>query len=306
MIAQQKRNLLATRRKKCRMWSLLMIIMGLAFMLSGCGKDASRIVVAEVNGQRITVQDVQDELARAPADMRTLYEQNPEDVLDQLISVTLLLQEAARKGAMAPVTLQDVGKPQVKEGIRRFLAQEVKDVKVTDREVAAFYRRNQDKMSGKSLAQVREAIRQMLLVAKREQEATAFVERLRATAAITAYPERLPKPPPLPLASATGEEFKAALQSNRPTVVDFGSSRCVPCIQLRPVLRGVKDAHGDRINVLVMEVSDNREISREYKVRIVPTLIFFDAKGKEVRRSVGYMDREALEKVLRELKFLGA
>ncbi|OGP93583.1 MAG: hypothetical protein A2Z19_00820 [Deltaproteobacteria bacterium RBG_16_54_18] len=123
---------------------------------------------------------------------------------------------------------------------------------------------------------------------------------------MTAYPERLPKPPPLPLASATGEEFKAALQSNRPTVVDFGSSRCVPCIQLRPVLRGVKDAHGDRINVLVMEVSDNREISREYKVRIVPTLIFFDAKGKEVRRSVGYMDREALEKVLRELKFLGA
>jgi thioredoxin 1 len=141
---------------------------------------------------------------------------------------------------------------------------------------------------------------------KKEQAVTAFVERLRATATITAYPERLPKPPPLPLASASAEEFRAALQSNRPTVADFGSNRCVPCIQLRPVLRGLKDTHGERINVLVMEVSDNRDLARQYKVRLVPTLIFFDAKGKEVRRSMGYMDRKAMEKVLRELKFLGA
>ena len=306
MAAQHKMNSLAARRKKCRIWSLLMIIVGLALVLGGCGKGASRSVVAEVNGQRITVKDVQDELARAPADMRALYEQNPEEVLDQLISVTLLLQEAARKGAMAPVALQDLGKPQVREGMRRFLAQEIKEVKVTDQEVTAFYRRNQDKMSGKSLPQVREAIRQTLLAAKREQEVTAFVERLRAIAAITAYPERLPKPPALPLATASAEEFKAALQSKRPTVVDFGSSRCVPCIQLRPVLRGLKDAHGERINVLVLEVNDYRDLALQYKVQLVPTLIFFDAKGKEVRRSVGYMDREAIEKVLRELKFLGA
>jgi thioredoxin 1 len=303
--AQQKTNSLAAHREKCRIRSFFLIVMGLALLLGGCGKGASRSVVAEVNGQRITVKDVQDELARAPADMRALYEQNPEEVLDQLISVTLILQEATRKGVMAPATLQDLGKPQVTEGIRRFLAQEIKEVKVTDQEVAAFYRRNQDKMSGKSLSQVREAIRQMLLAAKRQQEVTAFVERLRATAVITAYPERLPKPPPLPLATASEEEFKAALQNNRPTVVDFGSSRCVPCIQLRPVLRGVKDAHGDRINVLVIEVGDYRDLARQYKVQLVPTLIFFDAKGKEVRRSVGYMDREAIEKVLRELKFLG-
>jgi thioredoxin 1 len=301
--AQHKTNWLATRRGKCRIWSLLVIIVGLALILGGCGKGA---VVAEVNGQRITVKDVQDELARTPADMRALYEQNPEDVLDQLISVTLLMQEAARKGVMAPATLQDVGKPQVKEGIRRFLTQEIKEAKVTDQEVTVFYRRNQDKMSGKSLPQVREAIRQMLLAAKREQEVTAFVEKLRATAAITAYPERLPKPPSPALEASTTEAFQTALQNGKSSVVDFGSNRCVPCIQLRPVLRAVKDAHGDRINVLVMEVNDDRDLARQYRVQLVPTLIFFDAKGKEIRRSVGYMDREAIEKVLRELKFLGA
>jgi thioredoxin 1 len=303
--AQQQTDSHATNKIKYRIRSFSVIIIGLALILGGCGRGASRSVVAEVNGQRITVKDVKDELARTPQDMRVIYEQNPEEILDQLISVTLILQEAQRKGAMKRATLRDLDKPQVKEEIRRFLDQEIKEVRVTDQEVTLFYRQHRDKMSGKSLPQVREAIRQMLHVAKREQEVTAFVERLRASATITAYPERLPKPPPLPLASASAEEFKAALQNNHPTVADFGSSSCVPCIQLRPVLRGLKDTHGDRINVLVMEVSDNRDLARQYKVRLVPTLIFFDAKGKEVHRSVGYMDREEIEKVLRDLKFLG-
>jgi thioredoxin 1 len=303
---QKKTNMFSTGRRQYRIWFLLAIIIGLVLMITGCGKGASRSVVAEVNGQQITVKDVQEELARTPADTRVLFEQNPGDVLDELISVTLILQEATRKGAMAPATLRDLRKPQVMEGIRRFLAQETKGVKVTDQEVTAFYQQHQDKMSGKSLSQVREAIRQMLLATKREQEVTAFVGRLRASAAITVYPERLPQPPPLSIATSSAEEFKAALQSKRPTVVDFGSSRCVPCIQLRPVLRSVKDAHSGRINVLVLEVGDYRDLARQHKVQLVPTLIFFDAKGKEVRRSVGYMDREAIEKVLRELKFLGA
>jgi thioredoxin 1 len=304
--AQLKRNFQVTYPKKCDIRSIFLIIIGLALILGGCGRGASWSVVAEVNGQRITVKDVKDELARTPAEMRVIYEQNPEEILDQLISVTLILQEARRKGAMAPATLRDLDKPQVKEGIQRFLDQEIKDVKVTDQEVALFYRQHRDKMSGKSLPLVRETIRQMLLVAKREQQVTFFVEKLRTNATITTYPERLPKPPPLPLASSSAEEFRAALQNNRPTVADFGSSSCVPCIQLRPVLRGLKDTYNDRINVLVMEVSDNRDLARQYKVRLVPTLIFFDAKGKEVRRSVGYMDREDIEKILRDLKFLGA
>jgi thioredoxin 1 len=306
VIPQKKRNSLASQQTHFRLWFVLMVVISLPLWFGGCGKDASHTVVAEVNGQRISVKDIQDELARTPADMRSVYEQNPEDVLDQLISLTLLLQEARRKGVMEAVELRDLGKPPVQAGIRRFLEPELKDVKVTDQEVAVFYQRNRDQMGGKSLSQVREALRGMLLGLKKEEKVKELVAKLRAIAAITVYPERLPKPPPPPLETSTAEEFKAALQNNRPTVVDFGSSRCIPCIQLRPVLRGVKDAHKERINVLVIEVNDHRDLARQYKVRLVPTLIFFDAKGNEVRRSVGFIDRDAIEGVLRDLKFLGA
>ncbi|OGP53458.1 MAG: hypothetical protein A2Y65_06845 [Deltaproteobacteria bacterium RBG_13_52_11] len=115
----------------------------------------------------------------------------------------------------------------------------------------------------------------------------------------------MPKPPPPALEASTADAFQAALKSGRPSVIDFGSNRCIPCIQLRPVMRALKDAHSERINVLFMEVSDHRDLAQQYKVRLVPTLIFFDAHGQEVQRKTGFMDREAIERVLRDLKFLG-
>ena len=117
--------------------------------------------------------------------------------------------------------------------------------------------------------------------------------------------ERLPEPPPSVLAASTAQEFREALQNGRPSVVDFGSNRCIPCIQLRPVLRAVKDAHGDHINVIFMEVNEHRDLTQRYRVQLIPTLIFFDAKGQEAQRKMGFMDREAMERVLHELGFLG-
>ncbi len=73
-------------------------------------------------------------------------------------------------------------------------------------------------------------------------------------------------------------------------------------------MRALKDAHKDRINVLYLEVSanrENRDLALSYVVRLVPTLIFFDAKGREVDRNTGFMDRGEIEKVLRDLKLLG-
>jgi len=70
-------------------------------------------------------------------------------------------------------------------------------------------------------------------------------------------------------------------------------------------MRSLKDAHKERINVLFLEVSDTRDLALSYKVRLVPTLIFFDAQGREVQRETGFMGQEAIEKVLRDLKLLG-
>jgi thioredoxin 1 len=306
MISHKRRTPPKSRQTQFRGWLVLLVIVSLAFWLGGCGADASKRVVAEVNGQRITLKDVQDDLGRIPEEMRIIYEQNPGEVLDRLISLTLLLQEAERRGLVDSVDLRGLDNPSIQGGMQRLMEMELKGAdKVTDEEVSAFYQQNLDQMGGKSLSQVREPIRAMLLEQKQQQRISDFVGKLRTKASVTAYPERLPKPPPSVLEASTAQEFREALQSGRPSVVDFGSNRCIPCIQLRPVLRAVKDAHGDRINVIFMEVNEHRDLVRQYKVQLIPTLIFFDAKGREAHRKMGFMDHEAMEKALHELGFLG-
>lgn len=305
MISQKKKSSLSLRQKRFRLWFMLMVIISLPLGIGACGRG-QKAVVAEVNGQRITVKDFHDELARTPEDMRVVYEQDPEEVLDRLISVTLLLQEAKRRGFVDSSDLRDLDKPGIKEGMRRLMEQSIKGVdQVTDKEVQAFYRQYRAEMGGKPLSEVRELLRMMILEQKRQVKINVLVEKLRAASAITTFPERLPKPPPPALEASTADAFQAALKSGRPTVVDFGSNSCLPCIRLRPVMRALKDAHKDRINVLFLEVSANRDLALSYKVRLVPTLIFFDAQGREVHREMGFMEQEAMEKVLRDLKLLG-
>ena len=305
MIPQKKRNSLASQQTHFRQCFVFMVIISLPLWVGGCGRGSQKAVVAEVNGQRITVKDFHDELARLPEEMRVVYEQEPEEVLDRLISVTLLLQEAKRKGLVGSSDLAGLDKPGIQEGMRRLMEPEIKDVKVTDQEVAALYRQHRDEMGGKPLSQVRDIISMMILEQKRQERISAMVERLRAQAVVTTYPEQLPKPPLPALEASTADAFQAALTSGRPSVINFGSNSCPACIRLRPVMRGLRDAHGERINVLLLEVSDYRDLARQYKIRLVPTVIFFDAQGREVQRKTGFMEREELEGVLSDLKFLG-
>lgn len=290
-------------KKGVRQGIIYLMAFILPIWLGGCGSEGRTIAV--VNGQKVTVKDFRDELARAPAQMRPVYEQEPQEVLDRLIATVLLLQEARRRGFLESSELRDMESTKTQEGMRRLMLEEIKGVEgVTEREVQAFYRRYRDELGGKPLSEMRGVIRMMLLEQKREEKIGVLVQRLRREAAITTYPERLPKPQPPAIEASTGEAFKAALASGRPTLVDFGSNRCIPCIQLRPVLADLKKAHGDRLNVLFLEVSDHRDLARHYKVQLVPTLIFFDKRGREVHRNMGYMDRTAIERTLRELGFL--
>ncbi len=305
MVHQHTKSSQESQQPRFCLWFVLMVAISLALGVGACGRG-QKAVIAEVNGQRITVKDFQEELARTPEDMRAVYEQEPREVLDHLIGVTLLLQDAKRRGFVDSSDLRDLDKPGIKEGMGRLMEQSIKGVdQVTDKEVQAFYRQHREEMGGKPLSEVRELLRMMILEQKRQVRISVLVEELRATAAITTFPERLPKPPPPALEASTADAFQAALKSGRPTLVDFGEKTCPACIRLRPVMKELRDAHKDRINVLYMEVSASRNLAMSYKVRLVPTLIFFDAQGRSVQQKTGFMNRGEIEKALRDLKLLG-
>lgn len=94
-------------------------------------------------------------------------------------------------------------------------------------------------------------------------------------------------------------DFKEQVINNEGlTVVDFWAPWCGPCKMFGPIFENVSTNH-DNIKFCKLNVDDDEtEISREYGVMSIPTIILFK-DGKEIKRNIGFMDEDSL------IEFLG-
>lgn len=104
------------------------------------------------------------------------------------------------------------------------------------------------------------------------------------------------------LPSATTAIVNQALGSGKPTVIDLGARTCIPCKKMAPILEGLSKEYKGKANVLFIDMREDNAAGDRFKVRMIPTQIFFDAKGKEVNRHIGFMDKAA---ILKDLKAAG-
>jgi thioredoxin 1 len=104
------------------------------------------------------------------------------------------------------------------------------------------------------------------------------------------------------LPSATDANIRAAAGSGRPTVVDFGARACIPCKKMAPILAELESELKGKGNVLFVDVREARALAHQYRVQMIPTQIFYDVKGKEVKRHMGFMDKAD---IVKELKVAG-
>jgi len=104
------------------------------------------------------------------------------------------------------------------------------------------------------------------------------------------------------LPSAPATVVNQALASGRPTVIDLGARTCIPCKKMAPVLEILAREYEGKANVLFIDVHADQEAARKLRVQMIPTQIFYNSQGKEVRRHTGFMDRAD---ILKELKSAG-
>ena len=104
------------------------------------------------------------------------------------------------------------------------------------------------------------------------------------------------------LPSANTFTIRAALASGMPTVADFGARSCIPCKKMAPILEELNQELKGKANVLFSDLSESRDVAKPYKIQMMPTQIFFDDKGNEVKRHIGFMDKAD---ILKELKAAG-
>lgn len=83
------------------------------------------------------------------------------------------------------------------------------------------------------------------------------------------------------------------LEADQPVLVDFWAEWCGPCRMVAPVLEEIAEEKGDQLKIAKLNVDENPETARNYKVMSIPTLLVF-AGGEEKKRIVGAKGKEQL------------
>ncbi len=269
-------------------------------------ENPSRQVLAQVNDEKITLEQFSKELEKVENPLRDMYKEDPSKFLEGIIVKTLLLQEAKKQGLSTPVkTYKDAAKDS--KSPEEILIVELMKKKfssppaVTPEEIKTFYSLFKDRLGGKPLEQVAPVIEQVIREGKQQEEMERYIGELRNTAKVGINQIQLQKIAAKPPESNTEEDFKKALAGGMPFLVDFGANSCIPCRQMRPILKELDKEYSGKTRVLVIDIYKNQNLAKEYKILVIPTLVFFDSKGKEVFRQVGVMEKEKIAAKLKEI-----
>ena len=71
---------------------------------------------------------------------------------------------------------------------------------------------------------------------------------------------------------------------------------------MAPILEELAGTYRGRANVLFIDVREDQSAAKRFAIQMIPTQVFFDGRGKEVKRHVGFMDKA---EIIKELQALG-
>jgi thioredoxin 1 len=105
-----------------------------------------------------------------------------------------------------------------------------------------------------------------------------------------------------PVASATTAAITAPVAvAKLPKLLDLGATRCIPCKMMAPILEQLKQEHAGRLEVEFIDVWQNPNAAKQYKIEMIPTQIFYGNTGKELFRHVGFIGRDDILAKWKEL-----
>jgi thioredoxin 1 len=96
------------------------------------------------------------------------------------------------------------------------------------------------------------------------------------------------------VADSYGSEIIELPVEGMATMVDLGSTKCIPCKMMAPILEKMKKVYEGKAAVVFIDVWENPEQAKKFGIKVIPTQIFFDKDGNEVYRHAGFMSEEEI------------
>ena len=98
----------------------------------------------------------------------------------------------------------------------------------------------------------------------------------------------------------TNTNISEILAGDKPVMIDFWAAWCGPCRMLAPTVDAVAQEYEDRVVVAKCDVDDADEVAMQFRIRNIPTLLFFKG-GEMVNRLVGAVPRSEITAILDSL-----
>ena len=101
--------------------------------------------------------------------------------------------------------------------------------------------------------------------------------------------------------SAQKKEVKKGETVNpKVTFIELGSVNCIPCKMMQPVMKAIEKNYGEQVKVIFYDVwtQEQRPYAEKYGIKLIPTQVFLDEKGKEFFRHEGFYPEKEIDKLL--------
>ncbi|MET8747443.1 thioredoxin [Streptomyces sp. NPDC004728] len=103
------------------------------------------------------------------------------------------------------------------------------------------------------------------------------------------------------LKSVTDDSFdEEVLKSGKPVLVDFWAGWCGLCRQPAPSLEAIAAEHGDKIEIVKLNIDENPATAAKYGVMSIPTMNIYQG-GEVTKTIVGAKPKAALERDLADI-----
>ena len=95
--------------------------------------------------------------------------------------------------------------------------------------------------------------------------------------------------------------LQALLSKKVPIMLEFGRGWCIPCKYMKPILEDMAKVYSGKAIVTTVDMDANKDLVRDFRIRMMPTQVFLTPDGKEFFRNEGTLERENIAQVFTKM-----